>query len=266
MNRLLELYRYANVLSLDVVAGAVSCALFLCKVLECRPDGVSIVVLGLSVWIIYTVDHLVDARSIGKKASSVRHRFHQDHSSILIFLVAAALLTNVTLLFFVPDHIVKNGFVVSVFVAVYLVFHQRLAYAKEFVVALFYTIGVSLPALGEHNFNEKNILLLMILFASAFLNLVLFSWFDYEEDLADGRSSLVTRLGKPFSERMIVFVFAIITVVALLNYSDDTFYWIFSIAGIQMLMFLLRDTDAGRRGYRLVGDIAFCIPLIYVLI
>jgi hypothetical protein len=68
-----------NILSLDVVAGAVAGALFFGEILQVQLSFSVLTALGLTVWIIYTLDHLRDAKQILNVASTDRHRFHQEH-------------------------------------------------------------------------------------------------------------------------------------------------------------------------------------------
>ena len=60
-----RLIRFMNILSLDVVAGALLSSAFAAALLEVRPAVPYWMVLGMSVWIIYTADHLVDAYRLG---------------------------------------------------------------------------------------------------------------------------------------------------------------------------------------------------------
>ena len=76
---LVRLYRILNTLSLDVSIGAVISAMFFAEVLQVKILPYGLATLALTVWIIYTIDHLRDARAIGTKASTARHLFHQHY-------------------------------------------------------------------------------------------------------------------------------------------------------------------------------------------
>ena len=55
-------YTYIRWLSLDIVAGAIFVSLFLSSELGVVLSAIEIALLGLSVWLIYTTDHLLDVR------------------------------------------------------------------------------------------------------------------------------------------------------------------------------------------------------------
>src|SRR6476659_9916470 len=96
MHKLSRYYKLANILSLDVVAGAVICSIFFSQVFNTVIRVSGIISLALSVWIIYTVDHLLDARRITRQASTVRHRFHQKNQKILYSVLLLAFLVVVS--------------------------------------------------------------------------------------------------------------------------------------------------------------------------
>src|SRR5690606_11649255 len=86
-NRLHTFYRYLQTLSIDIVLGACAGMLFFDRLIEAELNLIVYLLLGLAVWCIYTFDHLLDARQIGKHASTFRHAFHQEHFKVLsIFL------------------------------------------------------------------------------------------------------------------------------------------------------------------------------------
>lgn len=94
------LLQLAQWLSLDVSAGAMCSAALVCYLLDIRPlPWFAIGVLGVVVWIIYTVDHLYDAHRMPGKPVTGRHLFHQLHkrklqffTGILMFLTGLAVL------------------------------------------------------------------------------------------------------------------------------------------------------------------------------
>src|SRR5690606_1037114 len=84
MSYALKTYRLLNSLSIDVAAGAVICALFLAEILRSRPGTPALIMLGLTVWIIYSADHLLDARRIEREAVTHRHSFYQRHFQVMV--------------------------------------------------------------------------------------------------------------------------------------------------------------------------------------
>lgn len=110
------------------------------------------IVLGLIVFIIYTVDRLLDVRKNSIDASSqpltARHAFHGQHAALLWRIVVAAVLLALGLTFFLPASVIWFGVVVGAICAVYVGVVFRLPtrhpalLLKEPLVAILYTAGV----------------------------------------------------------------------------------------------------------------------------
>jgi hypothetical protein len=147
MQILQRLYRVFNLLSIDVVAGAVLSSLYFSVLLGVKPDSYSLIALGLAVWIIYTVDRLLDVRNLPGAAITDRHKFHQRYCNKLwgaivlggIFVLILSLLLDKTVL--------VGGIFLAAFICIYLRVQKQLR-IKEFIVAILYTAGVLLPSLG----------------------------------------------------------------------------------------------------------------------
>ena|SRR5688572_29933788 len=96
-----QFYQYVNILSLDVAAGAVISALFFAQIFNVQIKPYGLLALGLTVWIIYTADHLRDAKKIKHRASTQRHRFHQQYFCSLTVFVGSAILLDAVTIFFI---------------------------------------------------------------------------------------------------------------------------------------------------------------------
>jgi len=101
MNSLVRAYRLLNILSLDIVAGAIICAIFFARVFNVIILPYGLVSLGLTVWVIYTADHLLDASKLRTAASTSRHRFHQKHFGALLVAALLAAVVDGLQLFYI---------------------------------------------------------------------------------------------------------------------------------------------------------------------
>ena len=74
-------YRTAQILSIDIVIGAVILLRFFCAYFDVSPGWEVYVMLGGTVWLIYTADHLRDAE---KTVQSKRERylFHRRNGPV----------------------------------------------------------------------------------------------------------------------------------------------------------------------------------------
>lgn len=261
--------QYANILSLDVVAGAVVSALFLSSFFSVSPDPVSLVALGITVWITYTIDHLRDALTIPNVASTDRHRFHQRHFRTIFGMLLVAIVGDFILFWFLSVPTLRAGLVLGTIVVLYLVVQRHLKFMKEFFVASLYTLGILLPSLGlmEQGLMPVHYLVIAKFVITAMMNLLLFSLFDYREDREHQHHSFVTWFG-PRSTRIGILALGLLNIVSGL--------WLWEVDGRAALVFILMNVSLlgilflGRRVgvnnyYRILGDAVFLIPGIYLI-
>jgi len=255
-----------NILSIDVAIGAVCSAFFFGRVNDTKIDPVTAVVLGLSVWVIYTADHLLDAGKIKSRAAALRHQVHQQHYVPLRNAIIIVTALVVLLLFFLPGAVLLSGMALAVIVLLYLIFHPRLKGFKEICIAVLYTVGVLIPSLKNVKSLEEIPVALLVVFAlTAFINLVMFSWYSQKEDLQDGHASIVTRMGNRNTQWLIYGLFLVVTVITMLHAFAIPYLllWIMNIGMLFIYMFPGYFAFAER--YRIWGDAMFFIPVLYLL-
>jgi hypothetical protein len=270
MRFLKRAYRYINILSLDVAAGAGVGALFFSRIFGVTISPYTLAVLAISVWIIYTVDHLRDAMVIPKPASTPRHSFHQKNFRILMICVLSLLFVDTVIIYaFVPLRVIIYGSCLGLLVLSYLVFQRKCKYLKEFFVACLYTGGILLPSVALHgwHFTPVSFILTAQFCITALVNLLLFSLIDFEQDREHAQSSFVTRFGKQ-STRMAIWVLAFINICT--SVFVFTLYprcaAIFILMNIVLLIILVSEKHVkATTYYRIIGDAIFFIPLLYLL-
>lgn len=260
-------YRTLNLLSVDVAIGAICGALFFARLLQVQVLIYGVTSLGLTVWIIYTVDHLLDARRIGKAASTARHMFHQRHFNKLLGGVLVGLLLNAVLVFFMRERVLMGGIFLSGGIVVYLIIHRYLRVLKELLISLLYTCGILMPSLTvtHLSFSEIPWGLVAQFTLMAFLNLLIFSWFDYQHDVEDGTNSFATKVGKRMTTRIIVLVFASVVALFFFQQSRNASVCIVAMAILQFFIFLYSRLLKKNDRFRLLGDAVFMLPLLYLL-
>ena len=272
MAKLNWLYRQINLLSLDIATGVVICTLFFARIFQAhtRPQGM--IVLWLTVWIIYTADHLLDAYRIKGKAATERHRFHQQHFFVLIMLLGLGLLINGILVFFLKAEVFHWGVWLIVVVFGYLVFQKHLRFFKEFIAATLYSGGVLLPplALSPLPLDFFKAMLLLQFFLIAWSNLILFSWFDEENDIRDKHNSFVTTMGRTRTGIFLALVFAVSVALCVFQFSYHT-PWLMPIVilmvmnGVLIFIFLNRSWFTPYDRFRLWGDAVFLFPIVFLI-
>lgn len=269
MKQLNHLYQYINILSLDVVAGAVVCSLFFARLLGASIPFSTVGALALTVWIIYTIDHLRDALIIPATASTDRHRFHQTQFKPILLALLAAMLVDMVFIFFLPFRVLVFGVILGFVVLGYLVLQRYLKFLKEFFVAGLYTMGVLLPSLTttHDNLHPVHLVLIGKFFITALMNLLLFSIFDYTEDRKHRQHSFVTWFGPASTRKGILFLGLFNIFIGIGLWSFDYAVALIFIAMNAMLLVILfcQRQLISNNYYRLLGDAIFFIPVFYLL-
>ena len=273
MEKLFQFYRLLNLLSLDIAAGAVVGALFFAKIFNVHMLPYGQASLGLTVWVIYTTDHLLDARNLKRLASTERHRFHQRNFNALTIALVLAIIIDVILIFFIWKPLFMGGLVLSAIVASYFFIQRYLQLTKEFFGALLYSGGVLLAPLSLtlQVLTAPYLVLIIQFFFIALINLLLFSCFDREADQQDGHRSFANAAGEEaLIKTIILLVSAVISISVYLilrhpEFKDPTLIlFLMTIVLVSILVFRKQFTEGDR--YRLLGDAVFFLPLFYLLI
>lgn len=269
MKLLNKIYQFINMLSLDVVAGAVICSAFFASVLHTPVMFDTLLALGFTVWIIYTIDHLRDAMLIPTLASTDRHRFHQTHFKMILLILLLAMVADFVLIWFVPGKVLAYGLMLWIIVLLYLVFQRYLKFLKEFFVACLYTLGVLLPSIATLQTPLQSVHLILIgkFFITALMNLLLFSLFDQTQDRKQQQHSFVTWFGASSTRVGILFLgsFNILTGVWLWSFDWRVAAIFIGMNAMLLAVLTLQKHLMSNNYYRILGDAIFLIPLFYLL-
>jgi hypothetical protein len=261
-------YRLMNILSIDVAAGAIVSALFFARVFEVTITPFGLAALGLSVWIIYTADHLRDARKIQSVASSARHAFHQQYFRVILFALVLAICINCVLIFFIRPNVLLGGICLMVCVVLYLFFQRRFHFLKELFVALIYVGGILLPSIvvTARDIGSGEVVLIVSFFLIGLVNLYLFSWFDADKDRLDNLGSFVVKFGVSRTRLLVGILLCLCFFSALLQFafSEHPGDAIIIILMSAVLLFIAvrRDFFSRQDLYRLCGDAIFFLPVL----
>jgi len=142
---------WPNLLSLDAPLVAVLWQGFLAHrfSLPLRPAGR--LVLGLTVWAIYLLDRLLDARKPASTEEPARHRYYRRHSKLMGALSATVIgIDAMIAMLWLRPAILREGLIPLAGVLVYLAsFHiwgQSIKIPKEIAAAILFTAGTFLTA------------------------------------------------------------------------------------------------------------------------
>lgn len=271
MNPFIRLYRLINALSIDVALGAVCSAAWFAKGLDVQLRPYAFLALGLTVWIIYTADHLLDARKVAKEASTYRHRFHQQYFKILAVCLVIAVVIDFGFIFFVRVQILYAGLALFSIVVLYLLVNRWLSFVKELVIAIVYCSGVLLPALSlkSTGLSAGDYLWIVSFFLTALINLMVFSIYDFPSDKSDGYNSFVRTFGVRLTQQILSgFFLAQVGLTGMLAvhgfWNDAT---VLSVMNITLFLLFIKPSYFAKADlYRVVGDGVFLFPVVLLLV
>ncbi|MBS1505322.1 MAG: hypothetical protein JSS79_01640 [Bacteroidetes bacterium] len=272
MRRLVAGWEIINILSIDVAVGAMIGAGFFAKIFAITVLPAGFASLGLTVWAIYTADHLLDAKKVQHSASTRRHRFHQKYFTPLILLLVAAVLIDVVMILFIRKIVFVYGAYLAIIVGVYILAQKQLWFFKELMATILYTAGVLLIPWSLH---EAPLqwwqLIFMLQFAlTVWSNILLFSLLDRRRDTKDNHRSFAVYFGDNTTRRVLLILFAgfLAMAVADLVLFPQTIVaetLLIAMNAALLTLFIYRTKFSGNELYRLIGDCIFLFPALYFL-
>lgn len=197
-----SVYRVFSRLSLDVVGGAVAGLLFFSRLFQTEMNPLVYQLLGMAVWCIYTLDHVLDSRKLNLPVSS-RFAFYQKYGGILLLFVAPSALFGLSLAYWVFGlgnelyFSIGLGGIILLTMLLLRKAGKSAGLIKEFSTAVFYVLGVAwlpLLRLEEIDLTWQNLVFIPIYIGLAFLNLLMFSFLDRKEDQIHGFASVAMKV------------------------------------------------------------------------
>ncbi|GAB4426533.1 MAG: hypothetical protein OHK0039_44590 [Bacteroidia bacterium] len=272
-----RIYTTAQWLSLDVAVGSLASGMMAARYLGVAMPPGWYVALPLSVWVIYTTDHLMDAYRLGAHAHTARHLFHHRHFGVLAVCWALALLGSLALLPMVlPPAISLGGYALGVLVLGHLGLvwwiGGRVArwLAKELGVGAIYALGVWLgpAALSARTVSAATGLVWAQFLMLALANLLIFSIYEEERDRLDQQSSFVRAIGATAARQVLAGLLGLAAAAGLAVLWLDDRPVAQAVEATYLLMGGVLAGVAWRPGwfgqqerYRLWGDLVFLFPL-----
>lgn len=193
-------FKYISWLSIDVVFGAMAGMLFFEELFHVNLHWPAYVLLALAVWSIYTLDHLLD---ISKKseALSERRAFHLANWKTLLALLVIAIFSGLIGAFwwFGWGRELQLTLVLAMLIlgSNLLIRKAGQGWMKELSIALFYVVGIVwLPLLRASgvDMDWQHLVFIPLYVSIGFLNLLMLSFLDQDEDQTNGFFSAISSL------------------------------------------------------------------------
>ena len=267
--------RLFQALSLDVTGGALAGGVFAVKFLQVKPNPWWWPVLALSVWAVYTADHLVDGYSQKSNAVIFRHRFHYRYRHFFTLAVGVAAIAAVALVWFFMDrHILLWGLLLGVGALVYLlliakVYKSGFYFHKEFFIGLFYVAGIWLAPVFWYGapLTTVQMVTLLIFVLLVWAEGLLVSAFELQDDRAESMGSFATFYGvkstRKFALGLLLVVLLSLGVLLFTRPALRTgFLLLMAMDGLLIGLTAFEKSFRKNRLYRFWGEFTFWLPFL----
>jgi len=263
-------------MNFDTAFGAAITSLFIADIIGSDVPQVATGALILAILAIYNFDHLLDAKKIKGMAIAGRHRFYQRNFNRLAIYQLFLLIALLVISWFVPATIAKSGIILAVitliyFLLLFIVLPHRFAF-KELMIASVFTCGLFLGPVSVIftpviTFNI--VLLWLEIFLLALANTLIFSWFDYENDMNEGHSSLAQIVGSKTIRFLSFLVLTILAITIIFSMVNDISWvaqlFILMMGLVLLVSLLLGNKNINDERLRIAGEAIFLIPLVYLI-
>ncbi|HEY2821300.1 MAG TPA: hypothetical protein VGJ06_09690 [Candidatus Acidoferrum sp.] len=281
-----------NVLSLDAPMVAIAWALVFARLSGVHLPCAEIAALGLVVWLIYTVDRLLDGQSVaisGWRSSAgafgsplrQRHVFHRSHAWVIAFVAGiVAAVTAILVATQIGERVlglaVPLGLILVLYMAwVHLGRGRVLAgLPKEVAVGGVFAAGVALPAWSRLGGRRWEFFLLAILFgAVCTLNCVAIE--EWERVRGSGRGVglgaqgfgfAATEFGSGKFAAVLAACAALMTPVVRLRGEFSVIGAAIAVSAILILIFDLARMRFSAEALRVLVDVALLLPAVVILV
>lgn len=268
MSFFIKLYKLINILSIDVALGVLSMGFFATKVCDAKMPIAWWIMLPISVWVIYTADHYLDAQKSQKNFLSERHYFHLKHQKTIRFILFISLILGVVIvLAFLPLKILIIGLILSLIVIIYLIINYlyfNLYIPKELIIVIIYITGIWFaPIIYAKQISIITYLYIMAHFTIALSNITIFSVFSYNEDQKSNFSSLCSQWGIKNCSNIIQIIFVInLIIICLLGYYNLKIGAIcLAMNSILLIIWTNKIYFSIKNRYRILGDAIFYLGI-----
>lgn len=219
----------------------------------------------------------MDVKKTNSQPNSPRHVFHFQKEKYLQIAVVMAFLLVVILLIFLPTlhFLIIPGTILAGNIACCLglifFFGKKIAFMKEFLIAVFYVVGIALApfSLYEKTFQTPLYYIAILYFLIAWINLLMLSFLDKDSDKKDGFDSVINWITPKKLKRFILSLVSLGVISSLyLLLSQKSYFHIYTsvlllILLIHVIYFL--DDKYSKETTRKILEASFLLPFLVLL-
>jgi 4-hydroxybenzoate polyprenyltransferase len=273
----LRIYHFIRLFSLDIIAGAIAALAFSSSVMGIDLPRTYYTVLALTVWLIYTADHLMDGAKTRGKSSSETHNFFYTYKIpiILVFLIVLVFTFRLSM-YRLDEKIIEFGMTPFAAVVVYLLLNRyygnapKWFFIKELWISLIYTLAIWGGAVIYAGDKVSPVQILMIVAFTLIVlsNVLIYSIYERESDLSDDNKSIVRDFGLGFAvnSALISLSLSIVCALCALIFLGSELVYVIPIVLISASMLLIiRFPEIFSRG-KLYGIVCDLLLLLFLIV
>jgi len=224
--RFTTIYRRIHFLSLDIVAGALASSCIAAGLFDSSPDWAWWLSLAMTVWILYTGDHILDAWKHRKSPQRELHRFIFRNRRNLLWFLGVVTVADLLVVFnlletaYLKFGMVLAGGVLLFYATRHLFRRNRIFFIPgELFLLLLYMAGTWLgPFVSRAEPVHSTQALVSLMFALVLLmNLGIISLYDIRIDSRLGIVTLARTLGQKATRNLLVGTGIIVYLLAALQ-------------------------------------------------
>jgi 4-hydroxybenzoate polyprenyltransferase len=271
-----RLYKLIRLFSLDIVAGAIAAQVFSSRVMGIELHRSYYIILALTVWLIYTADHLMDGiKSHGKSESETYNFFYKYKIPVILVFLLVLVFVFRLVVYRLDQRIIEFGIAPGVAVVVYLLMNRyygnapKWFFIKELWIALIYTMAIwGGPVIFAGDKVSTSQAMLITSFLLIILgNVLIYSIFEKEKDISEDNKSFVRDFGITAAVNLAIYtlISSIIFALVALIFLKVLLIYCLPLVLIPCIMLLILSFPTAFIKRKLFGIIADLIILLFFL-
>jgi 4-hydroxybenzoate polyprenyltransferase len=220
-------FRFIRLFSLDIVAGALAALTFTASVMGVELHRSYYTIMALSVWLIYTADHLMDgAKTHGSSESEKGNFFYSYKIPIILVFLIILVLDFRLIVYRLDEKIIQFGMGPGIATVIYLLLNRyyenapKWFFIKEVWIAIIYTLAIwGGPVIfAGDKVNPSQVALLVSSGLIIFGNVIIYSIYEREADAIENNKSMVKDFGLKNTMNTAVFALSVSILFSLAAY------------------------------------------------
>lgn len=271
----LILFRAIRILNLDIPFGVLCSSLYAAKLYSINLTSFYFIILFLSVWIVYSIDDLIDGIKSRKDFYNNEYQFHYKNRQILATLIIFAILVCGYLsLTYLETKLLIFGICMILFVTIYFLLNTRLKNSKPFclkeiTIALVYTLGIFGGIIvARGNSTVFQLLTIFNFLLVAYANVLLFALFDKEKDSYLNFNNLAQQFGISRVNKILTTTLTcslVLSVFTGIYFKQWNFSLILVLMTISLSIILYKQRYfKNLRYYSIITDSVFVLPILSI--